>query len=82
MVHFLYQGQTCSLVIATHSTATLRVVAMVEDEHPLHRHREERSDAAISLQAQPFFCRQMVGLKVRLPRFARNDLKSVLLRRL
>jgi hypothetical protein len=25
---------------------------MVENEHPVHRHREERSDAAISLQAQ------------------------------
>jgi hypothetical protein len=42
---------------------------MVGNEHPLHRHREERSDAAISLQAQLYFCRQMVGLKVRLPRF-------------
>jgi hypothetical protein len=55
------------------------MAAMVENEHPLHGHREERSDAAISLQAQPFFCRQMVGSKVRLPRSARNDLKLLLL---
>ncbi|MHC4886093.1 MAG: hypothetical protein ACYTGH_13530 [Planctomycetota bacterium] len=54
------------------------MAAMVEDEHPLHRHREERSDAAISLQAQRYFYEQMVGLKVRLPRFARNDAKYVL----
>jgi hypothetical protein len=46
---------------------------MVENEHSLHRHREERSDAAISLQDKPCFCKQMVGLKVRLPRSARND---------
>jgi hypothetical protein len=52
---------------------------MVENEHPLHRRREERSDAAISLQAQPYFYGQMVGLKVRLPRFARNDLKLMVL---
>jgi hypothetical protein len=52
---------------------------MVESEHPVHRHREERSDAAISLQAQPCFYEQMVGLKVRLLRFARNDLKLMAL---
>ncbi|MHC4886517.1 MAG: hypothetical protein ACYTGH_15685, partial [Planctomycetota bacterium] len=58
-----------SAVIASIPTAPLRVAAMVENEHPLHRHREERSDVAISLQAQPYFYGQMVGLKVRLPRF-------------
>jgi hypothetical protein len=51
------------------------MAAMVENEHPLYRHREERSDAAISLQAQLYFCWQMVGLKVRLLHFVRNDAK-------
>jgi hypothetical protein len=50
---------------------------MVENEHPLHRHREERSDAAISLQTQPYFYEQMVGLKVRSPqRYALRDVPT------
>jgi hypothetical protein len=51
---------------------------MVENEPVKSGHREERSDAAISLQAQPCFYEQMAGSKVRLPRFARNDLNLLL----
>jgi hypothetical protein len=36
---------------------------MMKNEHPLHRHREERSDAAISLQAQAFLLQANGGLE-------------------